>query len=89
MHFIPRAFHAVTKLMDRKEQYRDPRAQSAIWAEGQALLKEGTWLPETMVEKDVLIERSRKSGRKIHMANLLTICCIKFHEIVKEYWKYK
>ena len=75
--------------MDRKEQYQDSRAQAAIWAEGQALLKEDAWLPETMIEKDDLIERARKSGKKIHMGNLLTICSIKFHEMAQEYWKYK
>lgn len=87
--WVPRAFTAVTKLLDRKEQWKDPRAQQAIWAESQALLAEGTWLPETMIDKDDLIAQSRKSGKKIHMGNLLTICSIKFAEMAQEYWKYK
>jgi hypothetical protein len=42
-----------------------------------------------MVDKDELIARSRKSGKKIHVGNLMTICSIKFHEMAQEYWKYK
>ena len=86
---VPKAFGLVTRLLDRKEVRADPLAQQAIWTEAQALLKEGTWLEDTMMDKDDLIRLSRSNGKKIHMGNLLTICSIKFAERASEHWRYK
>ena len=84
----PRITAAVTKLLDRKEM-QDPRAIEAIQAEGKALIEESTWLEESVIEKSDLREKAQNSGETIHLGELLTICSIKFHECVKEMWKWK
>ena len=54
----------VTKLLDRKEHYRDPKAREAIRLEGESLVDKGTWLLQTVIEKKDLIAKSKGVGPK-------------------------
>ena len=49
-HFQDSAY--VTKLLDRKEYYRDPRAKQAITDEGKSLVDQGTWLLESVRHRE-------------------------------------
>ena len=85
----PPTLAAVTKLLDRKETFRNQKAMDAVTAEGQALVKAGTWLEDTVTEKDDVIANARKTGEKTHMGDLMTICSVKFWERAEEHHKYK
>ena len=82
-------YAGVTKLLDRNEAHRDPRAHQAIRAEGEALIKEKTWLEETVIEKDELVTSAKKQEKKIILAELMTIASIKYYEMSPNMWKYK
>ena len=43
----------VTKLLDRSEVHKDHRALTAIKEEGRSLVEAGTWLEDTVIEKDL------------------------------------
>ena len=79
----------VTRLLDRKEMISDPEARKAVKAEGAALIEEGTWLEDTIINRDDPIAWARKNNKKIHMGDLLAICSIKYAECEKHLWKYK
>ena len=80
---------AVTKLLDRKDHWRDPLAKEAIRTEADDLVKRGTWLLDTVVEKRDLIKRAKASGQKIHLGDLNPICSIKNSEMDSKFHKYK
>jgi len=82
-----RCYAAVTKLLQRKDW--DDKAYAAIRAEADGLLKSGTWLENTVIEKDILITNSQSKGEKIHVGDLLTLCSIKYAELDKEFQKSK
>jgi len=91
-HKEPTANHkpsAVTKLLERSEMMKDPKAVEAVGAEGQALVQAGTWLENTVIERDELLKWSRESGVDIHCGDLMAICSIKFWERNAEFHKYK
>ena len=46
---------AVTKLLDRAEARRNPKAIAALKTEGRMLADAGTWLESTVTEKQDLI----------------------------------
>ena len=79
----------VTKLLDRREYYRDPRAKQAIRDEGKSLVDQGTWLLHTVPEKQELLSRARATGKRLHYGDLNPICSIKFHELPPNHWIYK
>ena len=76
-------YSVVTKLLQRKEW--DEKAYAAIRAEADGLLKSGTWLENTVIEKEKLIADTKKRGEKIHIGDLLTLCSIKYAELDKEF----
>ena len=86
---VPRVYGAVTKLLDRKQVNSDQKAKAAIWQEAQALIQEGTWLPGSVIDRDALVESAKKSGKKIHLGQLMSICSIKFWEMPPTQHKYK
>ena len=79
----------VTKLLDRREWKDDEKALGAVRDEGAKLLRTGTWLPDSVREKDDLIAESKSTGHKIHLGQLMTICSIKFAELSADQQKYK
>ena len=53
----------------------------AKWkAEGRALVQQETWLECTVCEKEVLIQRAKSTGKRLHLGELMSICSIKFWE---------
>ena len=74
----------VTKLLDRRDWKSDKRAVQAVREEGQKLLKAGTWLENTVIERDDLIAKVRKDKTKAHLGQLMTICSVKFAELSEE-----
>ena len=58
----------------------NPDAMEAVKNEKLGLLKEGTWLEDNPVEKDVLAADARSSGVHIHMGELMPIASIKHWE---------
>jgi len=87
--FAPPVHAMVTKLLDRAETNRNPRAIAAVKAEADALVDAGTWLESTVIEKDELLKQVGKSGERIHLGELMKICSVKFFEMASEFWKYK
>ena len=79
----------MTKLLDRKEHHRDPKAKEAIRQEGESLVNKGTWLLNTVIEKKGLIAKSKASGQKIHMGDLNPICSIKHFELDSSNHRYR
>ena len=79
----------VTKLLSRQEVRGNPRAIQAIAEEGRALVDAGTWLEDTVIEKDQLIARARATGERIHYGDLMSICSVKFFECQEEAHRYK
>ena len=71
----------VHKILSRKEWQGDRKATAAVQAEGAALIEAGTWLMDSVVEKDDLVRKAKAEGKKIHMADLLSTCTIKHWEI--------
>jgi hypothetical protein len=71
----------VHKVLTRKEWQADQKAVEAVQKEGAALIEAGTWLLDTVIEKEELIKKARTEGKTIHMADLLSTCTIKHWEI--------
>ena len=67
---------AVTKLLDQKDYRSNVKAKNAIMNEGRALAGAGTWREGTILEKAALVSKSKQSGVKIHMGELLSICSV-------------
>ena len=63
----------VTRLLSRAEMMSNPKAIDAVKAEAKGL-DEGTWDPNTVVEKAEVIGRALKAGDKIHLRDLMSIC---------------
>ena len=77
----PSVVAAVTKLLDRRQHYFDPRAKQAIKDEGKSLTDKGTWLLHTVTEKSELLSKARATGQKVHYGDLNPICSIKYFEL--------
>ena len=57
--------------------------------EGRELLKAGTWLLDTVIEKDDFVANAKRKGEKIHLGDLMSICSVKFWERDPEFHKVK
>ena len=79
----------VTKLLDRREALRDPKAVAAVRAEADALVAAGTCLEASVVEQDVLRTSARASKKTVHFGQLMTICSVKYWEKPETFHKYK
>ena len=73
---------AVHKLLDRREMRSNPDAMEAVKNEKLGLLKEGTWLEDNPVEKDVLVSDAKSSGVHIHLGELMPIASIKHLSLI-------
>ena len=67
----------------------DERGVAAVKKEAEGLRANKTWLDETATELSVLKARARSQGIRVKVADLLTLCGIKHHELSPELWKYK
>ena len=85
-HIVPAA---VTKLLDRREMMSNERALEAVRAEFDALVKAGTWDMHSVREKDAIAHEARSNGSKVHLAQIMPICSIKYWELSADKHKYK
>ena len=92
-NFIPdmsdRPYGLVTKSLSRSVWLNDERGVAAVMKEAEGLRANKTWLDETAAELSVLKARARSQGIRVKVADLLTLCGIKHHELSPELWKYK
>ena len=64
----------VTRLLDRQEALNNPKALEAIHNEADGLVGKGTWGLETVREYDDVVSEARRTGKKVHIGGLMTIC---------------
>ena len=74
-------FGAIHKLLTRKEMLNSPDALKAIKEEAVAMRDMKVWDDSTVIEKDKLLSQARAKGSTIHLAELMSICSIKFWEV--------
>ena len=74
---------AVTRLLSRSEMMSNPKAKEAVEKEAQGLAERGTWDLSTVTERGALIADAKKSGIRIHLGQLMTICSEKFSEMAE------
>ena len=79
----------VTQLLSRKELLGNQDAITAVRKEAKGLLDKGTWDLESVKELDELRAVAQKSGQSVHLAQLMSICSIKFAELAKHLQVYK
>jgi hypothetical protein len=72
---------AIHKLLTRKEMLNSPDALKAIKEEAVAMRDMKVWDDSTVIEKDKLLSQARAKGSTIHLAELMSICSIKFWEV--------
>ena len=72
---------AIHKLLTRKETLNSPDALKAIKEEAVAMRDMKVWDDSTVIEKDKLLSQARAKGSTIHLAELMSICSIKFWEV--------
>ena len=69
---------AIHKLLTRKEMLNSPDALKAIKEEAVAMRDTKVCDGSTVIEKDKLLSQARAKGSTIHLAELMSICSIKF-----------
>ena len=79
----------VTRLLSRAEMMSSEKALEAVRAEAAGLEEEQTWDLTTVIEKADLVARALKSGEKIHLGELMSICSEKYAELAPELRKLK
>ena len=79
----------VTRLLSRAEMMSSEKALEAVRAEAAGLEEEHTWNLSTVIEKAELVAKALKSGEKIHLGELMSICSEKFAELAPELRKLK
>ena len=75
----------VTRLLDRGESLKNPKALEAIHKEASGLVDKGTWDLETVREKDDVIKEVKTKGERTHIGDLMTICSEKFAELEEQF----
>ena len=70
----------IHRLLTRDEMRKDPKAIQAIKEEGKGIRAQGVWSDDSVMEKSERIALAKKTGRTIHMAELMTIASIKHWE---------
>ena len=74
---------AVTTLLSRHEMLANPDAIKAVKKEADGLASKNTWDLLSVKEAETIKQEARKSGRKVHLGSLMTICSVKFAELAK------
>ena len=73
----------VTCLFSQSEMMANPKANAAVRKEADSLEEKGTWDLSTDSKRAKLITWVKKSGIKIHLGKLMSICSEKFAEFAK------
>ena len=75
----------VTRLLDRQETLNNPKALAAIRKEADGLIGEDTFLLKTVKEHEAVIREAKRTGKKVHIGSLMTICSEKFAELEEQF----
>ena len=79
----------VTRNLAKSEWLNDTRGLEAVQAEGLGLRASHTWNDETVRPLHQLRRECRDSGRRVQIAELLTLCGVKHYELQPAQHKYK
>ena len=79
----------VTLNLPKSTWLNDPRGVEAVKKEAEGLRKNGTWDDNTVQLVLTLKTDARKKGVQIKLAELVTLCGIKHHELSPKHWKWK
>ena len=79
----------VTLNLPKNKWLNDPRGVEAVKKEAEGLRKNGTWDDSTVQLVSTLKNNARQKGTAIKLAELLTLCGIKHHELPPEQWRFK
>ena len=75
----------VTRLLDRQETLNNPKALASIRKEADGLIGEDTFLLNTVKEHEEVVRDARRTGKKVHIGSLMTICSEKFAELEEQF----
>ena len=79
----------VTKNLSKREWKAEPLGVAAVKKEADGLRANQTWDDESFCLLSDLRSTARREQRKVKIAELLTLCGIKFHELPQQQWKYE
>ena len=79
----------VTKLLDRKEWIKDPKAVAKVREEFDGLTGKDTWDLDSVDEHANIVHNAKLAGKTVHIANIMSICSRKYDELPKEYHQLK
>ena len=84
---LGRASALITKNLSRREWQAEPKALEAISQEAEGLRRNGTWDDTTAMPLHELRSQARSQGRKLRVAELMTLCGVKHAELAPELQK--
>eukprot|EP00435_Cladocopium_sp_Y103_P056347 s1336_g19.t1 len=79
----------VTLNLSRSAWLQDEKGVQAVLKEAQGLRDNGTWDDESVIPVTELRRKARQKGEKMKIAEVLTLCGIKHHEMSPEHHRYK
>jgi hypothetical protein len=71
----------VTLNLSRSAWLQDEKGVQAVLKEAQGLRDNGTWDDDSVIPVTELRRNARQKGEKIKIAEVLTLCGIKHHEM--------
>ena len=86
---LGRASALSTRNLSRREWQAEPKALEAIAQEAEGLRRNGTWDDSTAMPLHDLRSNARAQGRKLRVAELMTLCGVKHAELAPEFQKFK
>ena len=79
----------MSKNLFKREWKSDPLGVAAVRKEANGLRANKTWDDDSVCLLSDLRTAARREQRKVKIAELLTLCGIKFFELPQQQWKYK
>ena len=79
----------ITRNLSRREWQAEPKALEAIAKEAEGLRQNGTWDDSSVQTLHQLRGQARSQGRKLRVAELMTLCGVKHAELAPELQKFK
>ena len=79
----------VTLNLPRNVWLNDEKGIQAVRKEAEGLRANDTWDDSSVRLVSTLKSEARRDGIEIKLAEVLTLCGIKHHELEPEHWKYK
>ena len=86
---LDQASALITRNLSRREWQAEPKAFEAIAKEAEGLRRSGTWDDSSVMPLHQLRGQARSQGRKLRVAELMTLCGVKHAELAPEFQKFK